>query len=86
MQKGLCRWARGRFAGTVRKLPDRELFFSHALRESVQTEYDYKGRGPCIVLSERDCCYYIYSQERHFCPTRLQFVGEYFYQRAGAIK
>ena len=53
--------------------------FPHVSRESVQTEYDYKGRGMCIVLSHRDCCYYIYSDDEQFNPTKLQFAGEYFH-------
>ena len=55
------------------------LHFSHAVRESVQTEYNYRGRGMCIVLSSRDCCYYIYSDDINFNPTEIQFIGEYLY-------
>lgn len=60
---------------------ERVLFFAHGSRESVQTEYNYRGKGPGIVLSDRDCCYYIYSQEEHFNPTKIQFVGEYLHQK-----
>ncbi len=59
---------------------EKELFFDHSSRESVQTEYNYRGRGACIVLSDRDCCYYIYSENENFNPTRIQFAGEYFHQ------
>ena len=45
--------------------------------ESTQTEYNYRGRGKCIVLSTRDCCYYIYSENPNFCVTKLQFAVEY---------
>lgn len=55
------------------------IVFKHALRESVQTEYNYKGKGMCIVLSTRSCSYYIFSQDKHFNPTEIQFVGEYLY-------
>lgn len=58
---------------------DKDLLFSHCNRESVQTEYNYKGKGMCIVLSNTDCCYYIYSKEVDFSPTELQFIGEYLY-------
>ncbi len=58
-----------------------EIFFLHHTRESVQTEYDYRGKGMAIVLSTKDCCYYIYSNDKHFNPTKLQFAGEYFYPK-----
>ena len=58
------------------------IVFSHRSRESVQTEYNYKGKGMCIVLSTQDNCYYIYSEERHFNPTWMQFVAEYLYQQS----
>ena len=56
------------------------LVFEHATRESVQTEYNYRHKGMGIVLSTRDCCYYIYSKDVAFQPTKIQFVGEYFYK------
>lgn len=59
---------------------DQRLVFPHRIRESVQTEYNYKGKGMCIVLSTQDNCYYIYSEDSHFNPTWMQFVGEYLYQ------
>lgn len=65
-------------AGFTLECGGKSLFFPHRSRESVQTEYDYRGRGQCIVLSDRDCCYYIYSENADFLPTRLQFIGEYF--------
>lgn len=58
----------------------KQLHFPHFNRESVQTEYDYKKKGMCIVLSTSDCCYYIYSDDKDFNPTELQFIGEYYYQ------
>lgn len=61
---------------------DQQLVFPHRNRESVQTEYNYKGKGMCIVLSTQDNCYYIYSEDRHFNPTWMQFVGEYLYQHS----
>ncbi len=44
--------------------------------ESVQTEYDYKKRGKCIVLSTGNCCYYVYSKDRSFIVTELEFAVE----------
>jgi len=58
---------------------DGTLHFPHKIRESVQTEYDYKGTGMCIVLSTKDCCYYIYSEDKSFSPTEMQFIGEAMY-------
>lgn len=55
------------------------LEFPHKIRESVQTEYNYRKRGMCIILSTRDCSYYIYSKDSHFQPTEIQFIGEYLY-------
>lgn len=61
---------------------NQRFVFPHHIRESVQTEYNYKGKGMCIVLSTQDNCYYIYSEDSHFNPTWMQFVGEYLYQHS----
>ncbi len=50
--------------------------FSHEYRESLQTEYNYKGNGMAIVLSNQDATYYIYSDDKRFNPTELQFIAE----------
>ena len=60
----------------------KHLTFPHRIRESVQTEYNYRGRGCCIVLSTAHCCYYIYSDAPDFSPTELQYIGEWFYNRS----
>jgi len=52
------------------------LFFPGKHMESLQTEYNYRGKGSCIVLSTQDCCYYIYANEPTFCTTKLQFAVE----------
>lgn len=52
------------------------LFFPTKRLYTIQTEYNYKGKGKCIVLSTRDCCYYLYSKSPEFNPTRLQFAAE----------
>ena len=64
------------------RIADQTLEFPHKIRESVQTEYNYRGKGMCIVLSTRDCSYYIYSEDSHFQPTEIQFIGEFFYSMA----
>lgn len=71
--------------GFTLTLSEQTLFFDHHTRESVQTEYNYRGRGMCIVLSHADCCYYIYSDRKEFNPTKLQFAGEYYYRRMRKI-
>ena len=59
------------------------LHFLHSIRESVQTEYDYRGKsGECIVLSTKDCCYYLYPESPGFNPTELQFIGEFLFRKA----
>lgn len=60
---------------------DKTLFFPTASLISIQTEYNYKGRGKCIVLSKKDCCYYIYCKDAGFNPTKLQFAAEYLYTK-----
>ena len=58
------------------------LHFPHKIRESVQTEYDYRGKkGKAIVLSTAKCCYYIYCDDEKFNPTQLQFIGEWLFQK-----
>ena len=56
------------------------LHFPHKIRESLQTEYNYRGRGPAVVLSHRDMTYYLYSDDKDFNPTELQFVAEYLFR------
>lgn len=52
------------------------LKIKNASLESVQTEYNYRERGKAIVLSTRDCCYYIYSDDPEFIVTKLEFITE----------
>lgn len=61
------------------KVPTADTFplkIANASLESVQTEYNYRERGKCIVLSTRDCCYYVYSDEPEFVVTKLEFAVE----------
>ena len=55
------------------------LFFSTGKLESLQTEYNYKKRGKCIVLSTKDCCYYVYSEDESFIVTELEFAVERYH-------
>lgn len=61
------------------------LEFPHRFRESVQTEYNYRGKGCAIVLSTKDCCYYLYSDDLSFNPTEQQFIGEYLFQKRNGL-
>lgn len=66
--------------GFYLEIQGRTIHFDHNSRESVQTEYDYRGKGACIVLSTKDCCYYVYSDDRGFNPTKIQFAGECYHK------
>ena len=58
------------------RIDQKEMKFGHYERKTVQTEYNYREKGMCIVLSDSDCCYYIYSKSEDFNPTELQFIVE----------
>lgn len=85
-EKGFIPLGRGNlqldFEKFTLRIADQNLEFPHKIRESVQTEYNYRGKGMCIVLSTRDCSYYIYSEDSRFQPTEIQFIGEYLYSVA----
>lgn len=53
-------------------IPSRQL-------ESAQTEYNYRERGKCLVLSTQNCCYYVWSDDPHFLVTKTEFAAEYFF-------
>ena len=60
----------------------RSLHFSSKVMHSVHTEYSYKGQGDCVVLSTRDCCYYVYPKHPDFNITKVQFAAEEFHRIA----
>ena len=62
-------------------LSDKERHFSTVSMESVQTEYNYRGRGTCLVLSDKDCCYYVYCTAEEFNVTEIQFAAEYYHKQ-----
>lgn len=72
--------------GFALTLSDKVLFFRSATMDSVQTEYNYRGRGSCLVLSDRDCCYYCYCNAEDFSLTKLQFAAEYFHKQCQNTK
>ena len=62
---------------SVRALRDEfPLRIANSRLESTQTEYNYHGKGKCIVLSTANCCYYVYSDAPEFLVTKLEFAVE----------
>lgn len=60
---------------------EKQLSFSSASLISIHTEYDYRGKGQCFVLSTPDNSYFIYPLEEAFNVTKTQFAAEYFYAK-----
>jgi 1-acyl-sn-glycerol-3-phosphate acyltransferase len=60
------------------------LDFAPLTMSSVHTEYDYRGKGQCIVLSTLDNSYFLFMAEntRGFNVTKIQLATEYLYKRA----
>lgn len=83
-EKGFVSMGNGRLThnkkGFTLEIKDKALFFPTKILPSIQTEYNYKGKGKCIVLSTKDCCYYVYCKEAEFNPTKLQFAAEILYK------
>lgn len=78
------------FTLTADGLPDgvRDSFPLHIPARaltSVQTEYNYRGKGPCLVLSTRDCCYYLYSHDSKFLVTKILFATEQLFTDAKRV-
>ena len=46
---------------------------------SIHTEYDYRGKGQCVVLSVPDDTYFLFPLEKKFNATKIQFAVEYLY-------
>jgi len=59
---------------------NQRLFFPSKLLPTLHNEYDYRGRGAGIVLSTKDCCYYLYPPDGKMNVTKIQFAVEYFYK------
>lgn len=71
-------------AGFSLWLPDEDNphIFASVGMASVHTEYDYRGRGDCVVLSTPGCCYYLYPQSSDVSVTKIQFAAERFFTLA----
>ena len=62
-----------------------EQFFLGKSMSSIHTEYDYRGKGECITLSNLDDTYFLFpvyeeGEEKIFHATKLQFAAEHFYK------
>lgn len=57
----------------------RTLHFPSASMTSIHTEYDYRGKGQCVVLSVPDDTYFLFPLEKGFNATKIQFAVEYLY-------
>lgn len=62
------------------KSAEETLFIPATSSFSVHTEYDYRGEGPCITLSEPDNTFFLFPLENGFNATRIQFATEYFWE------
>lgn len=60
---------------------EKRLLFQTAALSSIHTEYDYRGRGQCFVLSTKDDSYFLYPLEKAFNVTKTQFADEYLYEK-----
>ena len=63
------------------KLPE-SIFFSGRSMPSLHTEYDYQGKGPCVVLSTVDNSYFTYPKAVDSNVTKMMFAAEYAHQLA----
>ncbi|MDH6364892.1 hypothetical protein M2139_001893 [Enterococcus sp. PF1-24] len=53
------------------------LNFPSASMYSIHTEYNYRDKGPCVVLSTLDNSYFIFPQTTQANVTKIQFAVEY---------
>lgn len=58
------------------------LLLSPAKCPSIHTEYDFRGKGQCVVLSTVDNTFFLYPLEEGFNATKIQFATEYLYERS----
>lgn len=84
-EKGFVPLGEGRLThgerGFTLTLENGFVFKTPEALSTVQNEYNYQRRGECLVLSDRDCCYYIYPREPGFSTTEFRFAQEYFHEK-----
>ncbi len=59
------------------EVEEKTLKFGASGMVSIHTEYNYRGKGQCVVLSTLDNSYFIFPIEEGFNATRIQFATEY---------
>ena len=57
----------------------KSLFWGAGATSSIHTEYNYRRKGQCIVLSTLDNTYFIYPRADGFNATKIQFAAEYLF-------
>lgn len=57
--------------------------FTNKSMPSIHTEYNYRGKGQCIVLSTVDNTYFVFPENSAdgFNATKIQFAVEYLYSK-----
>ncbi|MDR3304748.1 MAG: hypothetical protein LBS85_01770 [Clostridiales Family XIII bacterium] len=83
--EGFLRHGRDGFALTFKDCgedTEQTLVVAPAKAPSVHTEYDYRGKGPCITLSTLDNTYFLFPMEDGFNVTKIQFAAEYLHDKA----
>ena len=58
------------------------LFFPAKDSFSIHTEYDYRGKGPCVTLSTLDNTFFLFPLDAGVNVTKIQFATERLYQLA----
>ena len=85
-EKGFVPFGEGRLThgpeGFRLRIPStgQELFFPTEQLFSIHNELDYRGWGDCVVLSTRDCCYYLFPDARKISVVKIQLAAEEFHQ------
>lgn len=84
--KGRLVHGRDGFALTFTHYQDgktRTIHFPSISMTSIHTEYNYRGKGQCVVLSVPDDSYFLFPlEENGFNATRIQFAVEELYALA----
>lgn len=63
---------------------EKTMFFASSTLFSIHTEYNYRGKGQCVTLSTLDNTYFLFSEEKGFNVTKIQFATEYYYKLSKA--
>ena len=61
----------------------REMYWPPESCFSVHTEYNYRNKGCCIVLSVEDDSFFLFPLEIEMNVTKMQMAAEYMYELSG---